>query len=49
MKSVNTLIRKKLHKKTPIVLFLFFTCFIGNAQITGTAVNVLKEPVAFRY
>ncbi|MFT6096033.1 MAG: hypothetical protein ACJAVQ_000934 [Nonlabens sp.] len=34
-------------KKTLTGLFLFLLCFIGNAQISGTAVNELKEPVAF--
>jgi hypothetical protein len=36
-----------IKKKTLTGLFLFFTCFIGNAQISGTAVNELQEPVAF--
>ncbi|MFT6096030.1 MAG: hypothetical protein ACJAVQ_000931 [Nonlabens sp.] len=36
-----------LNKKTLTGLFLFLLCFIGNAQISGTAVNELKEPVAF--
>jgi len=34
-------------KKTLTGLFLFFTCFVLNAQISGTALNKLKEPVAF--
>ncbi|OUS20080.1 hypothetical protein A9Q93_01835 [Nonlabens dokdonensis] len=34
-------------KKTLTGLFLFFTCLVLNAQISGTAVNELKEPVAF--
>jgi hypothetical protein len=37
----------KLKKKTLTGLFLFLLCFIGNAQISGTALNELKEPVAF--
>jgi len=36
-----------LKKKTLTGLFLFFTCFVLNAQISGTAVNEKKEPVAF--
>lgn len=35
------------NKKTLTGLFIFLLCFIGNAQISGTAVNELKEPVAF--
>ena len=36
-----------LKKKTLTGLFLFFTCFITTAQITGKAINEQKEPVAF--
>jgi hypothetical protein len=36
-----------LKKKTLTGIFLFFTCFISNAQISGKAINELKEPVAF--
>ena len=38
---------KSANKKTLTGLFLFFTCFVLNAQISGTAVNEKKEPVAF--
>jgi hypothetical protein len=36
-----------IKKKTLTGLFLFLLCFITNAQLSGTAVNELKEPVAF--
>ena len=38
---------KNRNVKTLTGLFLFFTCSILNAQISGTAVNELQEPVAF--
>jgi hypothetical protein len=47
MKNNNLHYSITLKKKTLTGLFLFLLCFIGNAQISGTAVNELKEPVAF--
>ena len=38
---------KLIKKKTFIGLFLFLFSFICNAQISGTATNSNKEPVAF--
>jgi hypothetical protein len=39
--------RFREYKKTLTGLFIFLLCFITTAQISGTAVNELKEPVAF--
>jgi hypothetical protein len=47
MKKSNFYSNNQLKKKTLTGLFIFLLCFIGNAQISGTAVNELKEPVAF--
>ena len=47
MKNNNIIHIIRLQKKTLTGLFLFFTCFVLNAQISGTAVNEKKEPVAF--
>ena len=38
---------KLIKKKTFIGLFLFFICFISQAQISGTVTNDKNEPVAF--
>ena len=47
MNRIDDLLKKSFNKKTLTGLFLFFTCFVLNAQISGTAVNEKKEPVAF--
>lgn len=48
MKRINSLKPFSfVKKKTYLGLFLFLTSFILNAQISGTATNNKKEPVAF--
>jgi hypothetical protein len=46
-KKSKTYLIVQFKKKTLTGLFLFFTCFITTAQITGKAVNELKEVVVF--